>query len=71
MELLGDVDHVEPRFSLFGDGVSVSARYVYYLRQTFHRLRNCFGHPMVLLGYVAQLEAHFDQFGDSANPDAR
>jgi hypothetical protein len=26
MELLGDVCHVKPRFSLFGDSVSVSAR---------------------------------------------
>jgi hypothetical protein len=26
MELLGDVGDVEPRFSLFGDSVSVSAR---------------------------------------------
>jgi hypothetical protein len=26
---------------------------------------------MVLLGYEAQLEAHFGLFGDSANPDAR
>jgi hypothetical protein len=27
--------------------------------------------PMVLLGYVAQLEALFGLFGDSANLDAR
>jgi hypothetical protein len=26
MEILGDVGHVEPRFSLFGDSVSVDAR---------------------------------------------
>ena len=26
MELLGDVGHVEPRFDLFGDSVSVGAR---------------------------------------------
>ena len=26
MELLGDVGHVESRFGLFGDGVSVEAR---------------------------------------------
>jgi hypothetical protein len=29
MELLGDVGHVESRFDLFGDGVSIGARYVY------------------------------------------
>jgi hypothetical protein len=28
MELLGDVGHVECRFSLFGDSVSVGARWV-------------------------------------------
>ena len=27
MELLGDVGHVEPRFDLFGDSVSVGARW--------------------------------------------
>jgi hypothetical protein len=43
MELLGDMGHVESRFGLFGDGVSVSARYVHGLCQTYHRLRNPFG----------------------------
>ena len=28
-------------------------------------------HPMVTLGYKAQVEAHFGPFGDSANLDAR
>jgi hypothetical protein len=28
-------------------------------------------HPMVLLGYKAQVGAHFGPFRDSANPDAR
>jgi hypothetical protein len=32
MELLGDVGHVELRFGLFGDSVSVSARKVHVLR---------------------------------------
>jgi hypothetical protein len=27
-------------------------------------------HPMLLLGYEAQLETHFSLFGDSANLDA-
>jgi hypothetical protein len=27
--------------------------------------------PMVLLGHEAQVQAHFGQFGDSANLDAR
>ena len=43
MELLGDVGHVESCFGLFGDSVSVSARYVNGLRQTYRRLRNRFG----------------------------
>ena len=43
MQLLGDVGHVESRFGPFGDGVSVGARYVHGLRQTYHRLQNRFG----------------------------
>jgi hypothetical protein len=43
MELLGDMAHVESCFFLFGDGVSVRARYMHSLRQTYHRLRNDFG----------------------------
>jgi hypothetical protein len=43
MELLGDVGHVESRFGPFGYSVSVRARKVRGLRQTYHRLRNRFG----------------------------
>jgi hypothetical protein len=43
MELLGDVVHVESRFGLFGNSVSVGARLVHSLRQTYHRLKNHFG----------------------------
>jgi hypothetical protein len=43
MELVGDVGHVESRFDLFGDGVSVGARYMHGLHQTYHMLRNHFG----------------------------
>ena len=51
MELLGDTGHVESRFGPLGDGVSVGARQVHGLRQTYHRLRKSFWkHPMVLLG---------------------
>jgi hypothetical protein len=39
MELLGDLGHVESRFSLVGDGVSIGARQVHGLRPTYHRLR--------------------------------
>ena len=43
MELLGDVGHVEPHLFPYGDSVSVGARYVHGLRQTYHQLRNHFG----------------------------
>jgi hypothetical protein len=43
MELLGVVGHVKSCFDLFGDGVSVSARWVHGLCQTYHRLSNNFG----------------------------
>ena len=42
MELLGDMGHVESHFGLFGDRVSVDARYVYSLR------RNTIGSEIVL-----------------------
>jgi hypothetical protein len=44
MEILGDMGHVESRLGQFGHVVSVSARLVHRLRQTYHRLRNYFGH---------------------------
>jgi hypothetical protein len=43
MELLGDVGCVESRFSTFGGSVSVGARKVHYLHQTYRRLINHFG----------------------------
>ena len=43
MELLGHVGHVEPRFDLFGDSVSVGASQVHGLRKTYHRVSICFG----------------------------
>jgi microsomal dipeptidase-like Zn-dependent dipeptidase len=42
MELLVDVHHVETR--LFRDNVSFGARQVHSSHQTYHRLRNHFGH---------------------------
>jgi hypothetical protein len=38
MELLGDVALVVSRFDSLRDGVSVSAKLVHGLRQTYHRL---------------------------------
>jgi hypothetical protein len=43
MKLLGDVGHVESYFGPFGDSVSVSARLVHCLCQTYHRPINRFG----------------------------
>ena len=38
MEILGDVGLVESRFGLFGDSVSVGARQVNGLRQTYYEI---------------------------------
>ena len=43
MELLGDVGHVESSFGPLGDSVSIGARKVHGLLQTYHRLINHFG----------------------------
>jgi hypothetical protein len=43
MALLGDVGHVESGLGLFGDSVSVGARQLHGLRQTYLRHRNPFG----------------------------
>jgi hypothetical protein len=40
MELLGGIDQLEARFSLFGDSVRPDARYVCSLRRTCNTLRN-------------------------------
>jgi hypothetical protein len=43
MELLSDMGHVESRFGPCGDSVSVGARQVHDMHQTYHSLRICFG----------------------------
>jgi hypothetical protein len=43
MALLGDVGHVVSGLGLFGDSVSVGARQLHDLRQTYLRLKNHFG----------------------------
>ena len=55
MELLGDVGHVESNFCPFGDSVSVGARQVHGLRQTYHSLTNHFGHTQSY-SYVMRLK---------------
>jgi hypothetical protein len=72
MVLLGDVGHGESRFGLLGYSVSVSARSVHRLRETYHRLTNHFWtHPMVVLGDETQVEVRFGPFANSANLDTR
>jgi hypothetical protein len=44
MELLGDMAHVESRFGPFGDSANLDERLMHYLCQTYHWLRNYFGH---------------------------
>jgi hypothetical protein len=68
MEFLGDMGHVESRFSLFGDRVSVGARWVHYLRQMYHRLQKSFWtHPRKPIGEVGHEESRFGPFGDSVS----
>jgi hypothetical protein len=56
VKLPGDVGRVESRSALFGDCVSVGARQVHGLHQTYHRLRKSFWmDPMVHRGEEAQL----------------
>jgi hypothetical protein len=50
MVLLGDKDQLEACFGPFRDSDNLDARLVHGLRQTYHRLRNCFAHPLELLG---------------------
>ena len=43
MEQLGDTGHVESRFGLFGDGVSVGVRQEHGLHQMYRGSKNHFG----------------------------
>ena len=71
MVLLGDEAQVESHFGPFGNIVSISARYVNGLCQTYHRLRKPFlTHPMELLGDEAQGESCFGSYGDSVTISA-
>jgi hypothetical protein len=66
------VGHVESCFGLFGDSISVYARYLHALRHTYPGLRKSFWtQPMVLQGDHAVVDDHFGLIGDSANLDVR
>ena len=72
MELLGDLGHVESHCFQFGDSVSVGARKVHGLRQTYHWLRKSFWtHVMELLSDAGHVESRFGPFGDSITVSAR
>jgi hypothetical protein len=72
MELLCDVGHVESRFGLFGDSVSVGARKVHGWHQTHDRLGKSFWmHMMEQLGDVGHVESRFGPFGGSVSLDVR
>jgi hypothetical protein len=55
MEHLGDIGHVKSCFGPFGYSVSVGARYVHGLCQTYHRLRNPFASTQ-WYSYVTRLK---------------
>jgi hypothetical protein len=67
---LGDKAQLEARFGPFGDSDNLDARLVHGLRQTYHRLRNCFAHPIELLGDVGHVECEFGPFRGGASVDA-
>jgi hypothetical protein len=67
MEHLGDVGHVESCFVPFGDDISVGARKVHGLCQTYHRLQYHFRRTQ---WYSLAMRLKWNPFGDSANLDA-
>jgi hypothetical protein len=71
MVFLGDEAQLEARFSLFRDSANLDAKSVHGLRQTYHRLRNYFAHPIELLGDVGHVDCHFGLFGGSASVGTR
>jgi hypothetical protein len=72
MELLGEVDHVKPRFGLFGDSVSVGAkigsRFAPYILQA---QKSFWMRTMELLGDLGHVASRFYLFVDSSNLDTR
>jgi hypothetical protein len=66
MELLYNMGLVESHFGLFG--CKIGAQFAPNVPEA---QKSFWTNPMVPLGDVAQLEARFGPFGDSANLDAR
>jgi hypothetical protein len=63
MELLSDVGHVESHLFLFGDWCKIGAGFTPNVPSAQKIILD------ILLGDKAQVNAHFGQFGDSANLD--
>ena len=68
MVLLGDEAQVKARFSPFGDGANLDARYVHGFVSNGPSF---WTHPMELVGDVCHVESHFFLFGDSVSVGAR
>jgi hypothetical protein len=72
MELLGEVDHVEPRSGLFGDsvsfGVKIDSRFAPYILQA---QKSFWKRTMELLGDLGHVGSRFCLFVDSTNLDTR
>jgi hypothetical protein len=43
IEYQGDLSHVESHFGVFGESLSIGARWVHGLHRAYHSLENCFG----------------------------
>ena len=63
---------MEGQFDLFGDSANLDARWVHGLHETYHMVRNPFGHtPIELLDDMCHMESHFGLFGDRVSFGAR
>ena len=69
--LLAEEAQMKARFGLFRDSANLNARWVHSLHETYHMLRNQFGHPMELLDDVCHMESRFVLFGDTISFRAR
>jgi uncharacterized protein YjaZ len=72
MELQGEVGHVEPRFGLFRDSVSVGAKIGSWFALYIPRAQKSFWtHTTEQLGDLGHVESCFYLFADSVNLDTR
>jgi hypothetical protein len=63
---MDDVDQAEAHFDLFGHSFNLCARSVHGFASNVTRAwKSVWAHPMVLFGYVCQVETRFCPFRDS------